>query len=141
GRVTGVAADWSDANIIYISTTGGGAWKTRNNGLTWQQLFDSASIETLGLPSGSGKFTLTFAYGGSSATTPALDLSSPILAQDIQLALNNLSTIGGLTPVPGSVTVTQSTVDPLLFHIVFGGALSGVDLPLLSGTGTAGTSN
>jgi len=141
GRVTGVATDPTDPNIIYIATAGGGAWKTQNNGLTWQQMFDSASIQTLSLPSGPGKFTLTFAYGGNSASTPPLDLSSPILVQDIQLALNNLSTIGGLTPVPASVTVTQSTVDRLLFNIVFAGALSGIDLPLLSANGIGTTSS
>jgi autotransporter-associated beta strand protein len=42
GRVTGVAVDQSDptGNTIYISTAGGGAWKTINGGQTWQPLFD-----------------------------------------------------------------------------------------------------
>jgi autotransporter-associated beta strand protein len=41
GRVTGVATDPSDANVIYISTAGGGAWKTEDGGLTWVPLFDA----------------------------------------------------------------------------------------------------
>jgi autotransporter-associated beta strand protein len=41
GRVTGVAVDPSDPNVIYVSTAGGGAWKTKNGGRTWTPLFDS----------------------------------------------------------------------------------------------------
>src|SRR5207245_1621277 len=40
GRVTGVVTDPTDANNIYISSAGGGAWKTTNNGQTWTPLFD-----------------------------------------------------------------------------------------------------
>jgi large repetitive protein len=42
GRVTGVSVDPSDPNVIYISTAGGGAWKTKNGGLTWTPLFETA---------------------------------------------------------------------------------------------------
>jgi autotransporter-associated beta strand protein len=41
GRVTGIAVDPTDPNVIYISTAGGGAWKTLNSGQTWVPLFDS----------------------------------------------------------------------------------------------------
>jgi autotransporter-associated beta strand protein len=41
GRITGVAVDPSDPNVIYVSTAGGGAWKTKNGGLTWLPLFDN----------------------------------------------------------------------------------------------------
>jgi autotransporter-associated beta strand protein len=40
GRVTGVAYDPSDSNVIYISTAGGGAWKTMDGGKSWLPLFD-----------------------------------------------------------------------------------------------------
>jgi autotransporter-associated beta strand protein len=43
GRVTGVAVDPSDPNVIYISTAGGGAWKTKNSGRTWSPLFDNTA--------------------------------------------------------------------------------------------------
>src|SRR5205807_5332039 len=44
GRVTGIAVDPSEpnGNVIYISTAGGGAWKTKNGGRTWLPLFDFA---------------------------------------------------------------------------------------------------
>ncbi|MDW8244843.1 MAG: hypothetical protein RMJ88_16695, partial [Thermogemmata sp.] len=41
GRITGVTVDPSDPNVIYVSTAGGGAWKTKNGGLTWLPLFDN----------------------------------------------------------------------------------------------------
>jgi autotransporter-associated beta strand protein len=41
GRVTGVAVDPFDTNIIYLTAAGGGAWRTKNNGLTWQPLVDN----------------------------------------------------------------------------------------------------
>jgi autotransporter-associated beta strand protein len=41
GRVTGMAVDPTDPNVIYIATAGGGAWKTINGGQTWLPLFDS----------------------------------------------------------------------------------------------------
>ena len=39
GRVTGVVADPNDPNIIYISSAGGGAWKTIDGGQTWYPHF------------------------------------------------------------------------------------------------------
>ncbi len=44
GRVTGVASDPNDPNVIYVAAAGGGVWKTEN-GLsanpTWTPLFDN----------------------------------------------------------------------------------------------------
>jgi autotransporter-associated beta strand protein len=40
GRITGVATDPTDPNTIYVSTAGGGAWKTSNGGKSWTPLFD-----------------------------------------------------------------------------------------------------
>src|SRR5262249_61381988 len=41
GRVTGVSIDPTDNKPIYLSTAGGGVWKTSNGGTTWQPLFDA----------------------------------------------------------------------------------------------------
>src|SRR5207237_138275 len=137
GRVTAVAVDPTDANVIYIGSAGGGAWKTKNGGLTWTQLFDSSPVQLLELPSTTGQVTLSF----NGATTGNINLASATLANDSQAALNGLSTIGCLLPVPGSVTVNQSPVDRLMFTVTFGGALSNVTIPPISGTGVAGTSD
>lgn len=44
GRVTGIAADPTDANTVYVATAGGGIWKTTNatnpNGPSWTPLTD-----------------------------------------------------------------------------------------------------
>jgi autotransporter-associated beta strand protein len=50
GRITGVAPDPTDPQTIYISTAGGGAWKTSNGGQTWLPLFDQG-------PNGGSIFT------------------------------------------------------------------------------------
>jgi hypothetical protein len=41
GRVAGVAADPTNANIIYAATAGGGVWKTTNAGGSWVPLTDN----------------------------------------------------------------------------------------------------
>jgi hypothetical protein len=41
GRVTGVAADPSNASILYVATAGGGVWKTTDAGTTWNPLTDN----------------------------------------------------------------------------------------------------
>ena len=53
GRVTGIAVDTSDptGNTIYISTAGGGAWKTINAtsaNPTWVPIFDGIAGEVAG---------------------------------------------------------------------------------------------
>jgi len=35
GRITGIAADPTDANTVYVATAGGGVWRTSNGGITW----------------------------------------------------------------------------------------------------------
>lgn len=39
-RITSVTTDPQDPNVIYVATAGGGAWKTRDRGVTWVPLFD-----------------------------------------------------------------------------------------------------
>jgi autotransporter-associated beta strand protein len=126
GRVTGIATDPTDPNTIYISTAGGGAWKTTNGGLTWQPMFDSVSNEQLlsfsGLkPSSATQTAFTLTFNGQ--TTPTITLTGGLgNAADvatIQNALNSLSTIGG---VGGSVNVIQTGTG--LYSIIFGGSLA-----------------
>jgi photosystem II stability/assembly factor-like uncharacterized protein len=49
GRITGIAADPSNANVVYIATAGGGLWKTTNAGNsspTWTPLTDNIAGTT-----------------------------------------------------------------------------------------------
>lgn len=43
GRVTSVAVRASNTNTIYVSSPGGGVWKTLNGGTTWTPLLDGYS--------------------------------------------------------------------------------------------------
>jgi hypothetical protein len=44
GRITSIAADPSNANIIYAGAASGGVWKTTNAGTSWTPLTDTQSI-------------------------------------------------------------------------------------------------
>src|SRR5438132_4863625 len=48
GRITGLVADPSDANIIYIAAAGGGVWKTVNGGSNWTSLTATQSTRFTG---------------------------------------------------------------------------------------------
>src|ERR1700730_6819916 len=48
GRVAGIAADPTNANIIYIAPAGGGVWKTTDGGSTWTELTDTQSTLSMG---------------------------------------------------------------------------------------------
>ncbi|MFN3848045.1 MAG: 3-coathanger stack domain-containing protein [Spirosomataceae bacterium] len=43
GRVTSVAVNPANTNVIYVSSPGGGIWKTTNAGTTWTPLVDANS--------------------------------------------------------------------------------------------------
>jgi hypothetical protein len=49
GRVTGIAADATDANTLYLASAGGGVWKTSNGGTSWSPLTDNL-LSTNGMP-------------------------------------------------------------------------------------------
>jgi hypothetical protein len=48
GRVTAIAPNPSNANIIYIGSTNGGVWKTTNGGKTWAPLTDGLPTLAIG---------------------------------------------------------------------------------------------
>ena len=48
GRIAGVAADPSNANVIYIAAAGGGVWKTTNGGTSWTPLTDTQPTLAMG---------------------------------------------------------------------------------------------
>jgi autotransporter-associated beta strand protein len=48
GRVTGIAADPTNANVIYLASAGGGVWKTVNGGSSWSPLTDTQSTLFMG---------------------------------------------------------------------------------------------
>lgn len=48
GRVTGLAADPTNANVAYAATAGGGVWKTIDGGTTWAPLTDNQATLVTG---------------------------------------------------------------------------------------------
>jgi large repetitive protein len=127
GRVTSIATDPTDANVIYIATAGGGAWTTTNGGQTWEPLFDGIStVYSVTSSGGAGSFTLTF----ESQTTVSLPANATV--DQVEMALDALSTIGG---AGGYVNVTQSGN---IYTVTFSGSLANTNLPFLSGTFSGG---
>ncbi len=47
GRVNDIAFDHSNANVYYVSSPGGGIWKTINNGSSWMALADNFPSMTI----------------------------------------------------------------------------------------------
>ena len=50
GQVTAIAVNPNNSNIIFIGTTWGGVWRTRDGGTTWTPLFDRAPSLGIGGP-------------------------------------------------------------------------------------------
>jgi len=48
GRVSAMAVDPGNENIIYLGTASGGLWKTTTGGSTWTQLFDQVGTQSIG---------------------------------------------------------------------------------------------
>jgi hypothetical protein len=48
GRVSAIAADPTNANVIYVGAASGGVWKTTNGGQTWFPLTDSQDTLNIG---------------------------------------------------------------------------------------------
>jgi hypothetical protein len=48
GRITGIAAHPTNANVIYVTAAGGGVWKTSNGGTHWTHLTDPQKTLSMG---------------------------------------------------------------------------------------------
>ncbi|MBN9517776.1 autotransporter-associated beta strand repeat-containing protein [bacterium] len=80
-RINSIATDPTDPRVIYVATAGGGAWKTKDGGLTWIALFDlgveSATNNPLSPPTdatanGAGMLPMSaMMFGGQIAVAPS----------------------------------------------------------------------
>jgi hypothetical protein len=76
GRITGVAADPTDVNTIYVAAAGGGVWKTTDGGSTWNSLTDSMSTLSMGaIAIAPGNHSVVYAGTGeaNNSATPTSD--------------------------------------------------------------------
>src|SRR5438270_2427465 len=95
GRVTAVAIDPANANIVYVGTAQGGVYKSTNGGSTWTRLMDSAMTLAVGsleldptdatgnallIGSGEGNFSGDSYAGFGVYRVTALKSSSPVLS-------------------------------------------------------------
>jgi photosystem II stability/assembly factor-like uncharacterized protein len=48
GRIGGIDAVISNADIIYVGSATGGVWKTTNGGTTWIPVFDTQPVTDIG---------------------------------------------------------------------------------------------
>ena len=143
GRVTSVVVDPTDANVMYITTAGGNAWRTFDGGVTWRPLMEARpNIQDLDI-TGTGNFTLTLTVndpvlGTLTGTTATITYSSdPLTLQaNIQNALNTLLTQAPLSNVGGVASVVHT--GGTTFRVTFGGNLisSNIDPLTISGGGT-----
>ena len=48
GRINDFAVVESDPNIVFIATASAGVWRTTNNGVTWEPVFDDQQVSSIG---------------------------------------------------------------------------------------------
>ena len=124
GRITALAADPTNVNVIYIAAAGGGVWKTVDGGTAWKPLTDLQATEFMGAiaPAPSNPNVI---YAGTGEAN--LGPSKLAIARDnIYYGLGVLkSTDGGTTwTLLGKTqfyrrTISQIVVDPHDPNIVY----------------------
>ena len=120
GRVTGVAVDPSDPNVIYISTAGGGAWKTKNSGRTWNPLFDNTAAMFSGAIAVAPSDPRVI-YLGTGETNNSGDSyygSGIYKSIDSGRTWNLVTNVGGGNPLLGT-SVSRIAVDPANANMVY----------------------
>ncbi|MFO0843797.1 MAG: autotransporter-associated beta strand repeat-containing protein [Gemmataceae bacterium] len=137
GRVTSVATDPIDPNVYYITSASGGAWRTKDGGLTWEPLIDHVNDPT---------YTDQVLFAGTVAVAPSdprviyVGLGNPNHAVEDYYGKGILKSIDGgkswrLIQPPGAAfdrqTISQIVVDPTnadVFYVtVEGPGVNGFD--------------
>jgi cysteine-rich repeat protein len=110
GRITGIAADPGNANVIYVAPAGGGVWKTSDGGATWSPLTDDQSTLSMGAiavaPSNS---SIVYAGTGEANNSADSNYGRGILTSTDAGATWTLRTAGGAFD---RLTTSKIVVDP-----------------------------
>jgi hypothetical protein len=109
GRITGIAADPTNASIIYIAAAGGGVWKTSDGGGRWNPLTDFQATLAMGAialaPSNPSVL-----YAGTGEANNSGD-SQPGLGVFVSKDAGVTWTLTGATPFDHEV-ISKIAVDP-----------------------------
>ncbi|MDQ2944944.1 MAG: hypothetical protein M3Y27_03220, partial [Acidobacteriota bacterium] len=112
GRITGIAANPANSQIIYVSPAGGGVWKTINGGGAWTPQTDPQMTLSMGaIAIGSNGTTI---YAGTGESNNSLDSN---FGRGI-LVSSDAGATWTLTTGPGGVfntrrlTASEITIDP-----------------------------
>jgi autotransporter-associated beta strand protein len=126
GRVTSVASDPANPKFIYVATAGGGAWKTKDGGLTWHPLFEHTTADAAAVMYGgqivvASDGTVYFATGeadGPPNGSPVPGPGDSYAGTGVYKSTNGgltwalLTGPNGLNPLVG-LAPTKLVVDPL----------------------------
>ncbi len=124
GRVTGVVPDPFDSNVLYVSAAGGGAWRSKNSGFTWEPLIDNAGIP--GLPQ--VIFTGAIAVAPTDSNTIYVGLGEANNSGDSFygrgiLRSTNYGQSWTLIQPPGNAfdrkTISKIVVDPVFPNVIY----------------------
>jgi photosystem II stability/assembly factor-like uncharacterized protein len=127
GRISAIAADPNDANVLYLAAAGGGVWKTTDAGATWAPLTDDQTTLFMGALAVAPSDPNVIYAGTGEATNSILSFYGRGVLK---------STDGGATwallgnDVFDRHTISQIVVSPVdpdtVFVAVAGGGVNGV---------------
>jgi len=126
GRLTSVAVDPTDERVIYVTSAGGGAWKTTNNGITWTPLFDNQDLL-------SDIATLTEAAGIVTVTTTTPHGFRP--GQEVTISGASLAGYNGYFRIIDTPTATTFRYAIVTGSLAAGtGGVAAVDAKIFAGS-------
>ncbi len=125
GRLTAIAIDPTNSNIVYVGAAQGGVWRTTDGGATWTPIFDSAQSLAIGAlalaPSNH-----TILYVGTGEANNSCDSYAGVGLYRIDNANTSATLVGPINPIrtytdTGSVTqnvpvFNGRTISKILVH-------------------------
>jgi photosystem II stability/assembly factor-like uncharacterized protein len=121
GRLADVAGIPGPSKTVFIAASGGGIWKTTNNGVTWRPVFDDKNVAAMG----------TLAIAPSDTNVVWVGTGEPHIRNTIEPGAGVFkSTDGGLTwklmGLEKSQHVGRIAIDPRNANVVYVAALGPV---------------
>src|SRR5208282_4295371 len=125
GRVTGIAADTTDPNTIFIAAAGGGVWKTTNGGASWNPLTDNLTDSSGNpIPLFMGAIAETRGSGGNevvyAGTGEANNSNDSYYGEGVLVSTNGGTTwtLTGESQLQGTI-ISRIAIDPQNSNIAY----------------------